>query len=313
MDFLSKKYKLEEFMINKYLGNIIGSNDVLINIKEFLYRNELGFKLFLNKEYKNEKDEILHYNKLGHPLECILRIFSKMNINYKQDLKSLNNVFNVLINDESFDRVDLTNVVNELSKIDYLADCINKPCNVVIFFEHFIKLSTDRYKSLSMNRDVKCSNCNLHKVINNKFYIELTDFNDLKSYLINEFKNIQIKNNRCYRCGKNTCKLITETKIIPKKYLMLYRIIKEENNCNYIIPNKLNIPGDITITNKNVSYNLKSIVVYQTNENKSGYYSFIMNNNNKWYHYSKDNITELTFNKVLEYRKYFSMIMYELV
>jgi len=313
MNFTSKKFKQEEYIIDKYLGNIIGSNDVLIIIKDFLYRNEPGFKLFLNKEYKNEKNEILHYNRLGHPFECILRIFSKMDINYKYNLKSLNNVINVLINDESFDRVDLTEVINELSNFNDLKNCINKPCNIVIFFENFIKLSTERYKSLSVNKEIKCNTCRLFKVINNKFNIELSNFDNLTTYL-NKFKNIETTNNNiCYRCGTNSCKIITESKIIPKKYLMLYRIIKEEDNSDYMIPEKLKVSSDIIITKQNINYNLKYVVIYQYNENKSGYYSLLMNNNNKWYHYNKDDIVELTFDKALEYRKNFSMIIYELI
>lgn len=306
-----KSYYEELNIIKLCLNNKIGSN--LSNIiNDFIKEINTGFKLFEDAKYIIN-GSIIHYNKGGHPFECALRIIAELNI-VKDDCITYD-VFRDVLDELNFSssntRINLNKCIGTLINHPNIKYALKKPCDYNDIFELINKDIVPINDLFLINKSIfKCSICENIKLVCIR-HLNCFNFMNLNEYLIEGNKPQKLDSN-CQICNINTVfDLITKIKancnilhITINSFLNDYEYLKIDKH----FTEKLDLPNNMFEDNISRKYKLNIVVMYT----KTGY-SVIINKNNKWYHYYKNNIYQLSFTNIYDRRFDIHALIYKLL
>ena len=281
---LTKEYISNKNVLDLCYSKILNKN-ILDLIKLYLIEYKHGLALFNNKSY-TINNEIIHKNLGGHPFPSIIRFISKYNYFNNTNLK-----FNKILNDINktpnhlkIDLIDCINflILNKLNITELSIPCT--PDDILLTLVQYIDNTNNYYNTmvyykLHNNHEIIKFNC-LYLIINRN---------------LNILEEILIKNSN-YSATSNfyTKNLIKSSNIITfninrSNYDDIHGL--RFNKHKLIIPKILDLPEYVFYNNDKNIYILIGIILYdKVYDNIYGYSIVIRKNNNKYYHYSFNNI-----------------------
>jgi hypothetical protein len=290
----------------------------LINkIKVYLLEYATGYASF-NKKFTINNKEYNFEDRVGHPIEYIPRLLSK----FPFIMNTTNEFFNIIENINKVPNIqiiDLTDLYNILFTKNHIKKEIIKPGD----FQVLLSLINQYICKLNLGN---CIN-KYYKIINNKlvkyseskhyinFYIKNMKYNNIEDIIINE-------------CGKYRKMLVYDNffdnNIIDTRY---EKIVLNPQELLYIELSRLEFNGEICnneiiinkiiylppfVFNNNTDfhiYELIAILLYTYRDDNCYLYSLIIKeNNNKFYHYTEDDIYIINddeFNAITEHNSFY--------
>ena len=289
--------------------------NIVNNILKYVNKYATGFALFDDIFYKTLSNKKLYHNKGGHPFELILRILCEL-----KDINHKNNLFNVFINyiknTPNYNKININGCLLYINNIypEIIEEYLDKPTdflellNVIdkkIYNNKINKLTSTYTKSII------CNNCNynIDNLIMPTNYIYPVNISLLD--LIKKESHFTEYNNICNKCRSNDIyykKIINCNKFIilnMQRFILNINMQIEILTYSIDFQEKLKLPFFVCNNNKQTIYNLKFIICYIGKK-----YSIIIKKKNKWYHYYKDYILEVTFNYILKNSIYITSLFY---
>lgn len=269
------------------------TKDIIFLIKSYLIEYKHGFALFKNKQYIFNNIRC-HENLGGHPFPCIIRFMSKYNY-FNNSNSEFNKILDNINNVPNHKKIDLTECIHFLKSNNINIRSLNIPCcpnDILDMIVPYIDNNTNNnYKSMIL---YICDYNDETIQFDYLYIIYNTQQNNLEQLLI---ENSHYNNNlNIYNLNSNIYikKLITNNNILT---FYIDRTYSDNingisfTNFKLVIPKILDLPAFVFHNNDKKKYILVGVILFDNiYNNKLGYSIVIRKNNNKYYHYSFNNI-----------------------